>query len=35
VEGDIFIIKEGITTYRIHVPAEDVAFVKRYIEDHM
>ena len=34
-EGDILIIKEGITTYRIHVPAEDVAFVKRYIEDRM
>ena len=33
VDGDDFDIKEGITTYRIHVPTEDVAFVKQFIED--
>ncbi len=32
VDGDVFIIREGITTYRIHVPEADGAFLKEYIE---
>ena len=32
IEGDVFIIKEGITTHRVHVPREDIPFLKQYIE---
>ena len=34
VDGDVFSIKAGISTYRVHVPHEDVPFVREYISDH-
>ena len=33
VNGDVFVIQEGITTYRVYVPSEDKSFLKRYIEE--
>ena len=32
VRGEAFTIKEGITTYTVYVPKEDVEFVKQYIK---
>ena len=32
IEGDVFIIREGITTYRVHVPTQDIPFLKQYID---
>ena len=33
VRGEAFTIKEGITTYTVYVPKEDVEFVKQYIKE--
>ncbi len=33
VNGDVFMIKIGITTYRVYVPNEDKSFLKQYIEE--
>ena len=33
VRGEAFTIKEGMTTYTVYVPREDVEFVKQYIKE--
>lgn len=33
VDGEMLIIKAGVTTYRVYAPEADIPFLKQYIED--